>query len=737
MKLRKKRCFEVLSLALLACFSTSCDRGNNSGSLSTGNPSNSVVSTPSTAPSTTPSSKPSVSSPSVSDSTSTSQTPSYDLEKVYTVSEAVELAHRLGENTTMEFKVKGTIKSFVNYYYGQVMLTDGTSDISIYGIRGLNDKGEEIYFDALDYSPIVGDTVVLKGILHEFNGESEFKRCHLLSVEKTHTTPSVNEYTTMSIKDGRNANVSTKVKFTGVVAFITRTQSMNYNGFYLVDGTGSIFVYGGMSALQVKVGNQVTVIGEVEHYVYEKEAVYAAQLGYQGAIQITNTYVVENDKGEHEFDKTWIQESSVKDILDTDVKTKNITTDTFKVKTTIRKAPGNGFTNYYINDLDGKTGTYVYTSNNGKDFSYLDNYLDQILNVYVSPINCKSTVSGYVYRFIPLAIEKIENYTFDLTQAPKFALKYAAMGQFSNEYAGDPNLVLEKSYSNSLLKFENVSFSYSSDNTALAYFEKKDGNTIFHVNEVEEATANITVTATYGETTATDTIAVHYFDATKGAKNVKEAIDVAVDTKIKIRGVVSGKICNKVGFYVTDSTGSIACLVSKDDLATVFVGDEVVLEGTRTEAGKTDKNTGAKTITQIQMTSCDVIGIITRNNAYSTAAFEESTIHDLMEKENKEATAKIYTTSAYIEIDKSNPKYPQPYLFASKEDFDKGKDGKHFIGDCMRVYNNGEKDYGFLLPFVGKQVKVEMAIVNFNGTSYLANPISVDDGTTKAYSKIS
>ena len=154
MKLRKKRCLEVLSLALLACFSTGCDRGNNSGSLSTGNPSNSVVSTPSTAPSTTPSttpsSKPSVNSPSVSDSTSTSQTPSYDLEKVYTVSEAVDLAHRLGENTTMEFKVKGTIKSFVNYYYGQVILTDGTSDISIYGIRGLNDKGEEIYFDALD-----------------------------------------------------------------------------------------------------------------------------------------------------------------------------------------------------------------------------------------------------------------------------------------------------------------------------------------------------------------------------------------------------------------------------------------------------------------------------------------------------------------------------------------------------------------------------------------------------------
>lgn len=114
MKLRKKRCLEVLSLALLACFSTGCDRGNNSGSLSTGNPSNSVVSTPST----TPSSKPSVNSPSVSDSTSTSQTPSYDLEKVYTVSEAVDLAHRLGENTTMEFKVKGTIKSFVNYYYG-------------------------------------------------------------------------------------------------------------------------------------------------------------------------------------------------------------------------------------------------------------------------------------------------------------------------------------------------------------------------------------------------------------------------------------------------------------------------------------------------------------------------------------------------------------------------------------------------------------------------------------------
>ena len=310
------------------------------------------------------------------------------------------------------------------------------------------------------------------------------------------------------------------------------------------------------------------------------------------------------------------------------------------------------------------------------------------------------------------------------------------MEQFSNDYAGDPNLVLEKSYSNSLLKFENVSFTYSSDNEALAYFEEKDGNTIFHVNEVEQVSAKITVTATYGETTATDTITVHYFDATKGAKKVKEAIDATVDTTMRIRGVVSGKICNKVGFYVTDSTGSIACLVSKEDLETVSVGDEIVLEGTRTEAGKTDKKTGIKTITQIQMTSCNVIGVITQGNAYSTAAIESSTIHDLMEKKTKEDTAKLYTTSAYIVLDSSGYS-PQPYLFASKEDFDKGKEGKYYIGDCMRVYNNGEKDYAFLLPFVGKQVTVEMAIVNFNGNSYLANPISVDDGTTKVYSKIS
>lgn len=722
MKLTSKRRAGLISLVLVAMLTAGCSRTNDSASTSPSNNSQASTTQPSDKTSTTTTTTTGSTTP--SNSNTASSTNPDDSEKVYSVTEANDLAATLGEDNTVEYVVKGSIKSFANYYYGQITLTDGTNDISVYGLRGLDSEGNDIYFDKLEYVPIVGDTITIKGILHTYKGTPELKTCHIQNIEKTHTAPSQEGYQESTIAATRAAAVTTKVKLTGIVSYHTRTQKMNYNGFYLIDSTGSIFIYGGMTTVQTKIGNKVTVIGEVEHFVASNEQALAQQNGYEGSIQLSNTYLIDNDNQTHDFDKSWIQESTVKKIMETDVKEKNITTDVFKVKAIIKKKEGGSFVNYYVDDLDGYTGSYVYTSNSGSDFSYLDDYLDQVLNVYLSPINCKSTASGCVYRFIPVAVEKIDNYVYDLDEAPQFALDYVAMDQFNTDYAGDPDLEVKTTYSNDLLGIENLSISYASDNESLAYFKTEEGKTTFHVNKVENQTAKITVTASLNGKTATDSITVKYFNPLEGVKTVNEAITAAVDDTIKIRGVISGKVMNQAGFYVVDNTGSIACLVKDSTvLSELNIGDEIVISGTRSERGK-DGN-----MTQIILSSCEIIGTLSTKNNYSTASFETKTVADLAAMKSIEDTAKIYTVSAYLI--KTDGSYGQLYLFENEEEFNKGKDGKNYKGTCIRGYSSGTNQFAFVEPFLNTQATVEVAVVNFNGKAFLASVVSVSDGTTK------
>ena len=92
-------------------------------------------------------------------------------------------------------------------------------------------------------------------------------------------------------------------------------------------------------------------------------------------------------------------EYTIKEIMETPL-SENMTTNIFKVNALVKKVPGNGFVNYYFNDIDGVTGSYTYTACNGSDFAWLDEFDGKICTVYLSPMNAKSTTSGCIYRFM-------------------------------------------------------------------------------------------------------------------------------------------------------------------------------------------------------------------------------------------------------------------------------------------------------------------------------------------------
>jgi hypothetical protein len=308
-----------------------------------------------------------------------------------TIAKAIEIAEAVGEKGTDDkYLVTGKIKSVTNPQYGEMYITDGENELYIYGTYS---KDGVLRYSELTEKPVKGDTVTLLGSLKSFNGSAEMGSGWIQSFEKDDTPFDPSNYTVATVAQARAAEDEDLLMVSGVVANMTYANGMIPSGFYLVDNTGSIYVYDRDIAGQVKVGNTIKVAGEKDFWILETEVNNANKYGYKGCIQLTNPVLVENDNKVSDFNTTWVEESTVKEMLDTPL-TENITTNIYKVNALVKKVPGAGFVNYYFFDLDGETGTYAYTQCNGSDFEWLDEFDGKVCTVYLSIINAKATATG-------------------------------------------------------------------------------------------------------------------------------------------------------------------------------------------------------------------------------------------------------------------------------------------------------------------------------------------------------
>ena len=618
-----------------------------------------------------------------------------------TIARAIELANSAGESGTSEkYYVYGVIKEVKNGMYGEMTIADETGELYIYGVYS---KDETTRYDAMGDKPVKGDEVVLLGMLKTYKGTPEMDRGYLQEFKHAEVEVDENEYVPSTVKVARDAEVGKKFKLTGVVAQITYAFGMVPNGFYLVDNTGSIYIYGKDAALSVTEGNTVTVIGEKTYYVLDSEKGNAEKFGYKGACQLQNATVVENDKGATPYNKSWIEESTVKDIMETPV-TSNITTNIYKVVAQIKKVEGKGFVNYYFNDLDGVTGSYAYTSCSGDDFSWLDEFDGKLCTVYLSPINAKSTASGCIYRFVPIEVID-EGYTFNDADASKYAVVYHGIGQFLNKYEADPAIELLTSVTNNLIGIEDIPLSYSSSDTNVAYFEEINGKIVFHTKN--EGIATIKVSSSYagvnyslelevvvGETKDYETI------------TVKEAFDTADGENVTVKGIVAGSLVNQTGFYLVDETGVIAVTSSSDVVSLLSVGDEVVIRGTKGHKQKSGY-TGTS-IGQNNIYDAEVLINYYGNHEYSTASFKSGkTVEELYELDPTiDYSGDVYVVEAIVKIVETN--------FYTSIKITGVNDTSIELG----LYCANADQYSFLKQYAGEVVTLELAMCNWNSKSY-------------------
>ncbi len=631
---------------------------------------------------------------------------------VITVEQAIEIAKIAGETPTTErYYILATIATVTNGVFGEMYIEDATGSISVYGTY--SEDGSIGYKDMTD-KPTKGDLVLLSCTLQNFKGEAEVKNARLVKFEKVQLDESL--YTEMTLANARNAQKGDLVKVTGVVAQITYASGKVPNGVYLVDGTNSIYVFDSDLAGSVSVGNTVTILAEKDWWILDTEVSHADKFGYKGCNQLTNAWLFANDGGNSEPDYSWVTETTVKNIMDTPFTT-DITTTVYKVTALVKEAIGQGFINYYINDLDGVTGSYVYTQCDGGDLDWLKEFDGKFCTVYLSVINAKSTATGCVWRFKVLKVVD-EGFTFDKADAPQFAIDYEAADQFEPKYTTDPALELLTTVSSELLGFENVLLTYSSDNTDIVYFETVDGKVIMHCGTTY-GTANVTITATLDGVTATKTVAIENAEPPKfNFITVADAINAADDTIITVKGIVGPSLVNRNGFYLFGEDGSMIAIIvnSVDTLKELKVGNEIILQGRREQFVK-EENKGSR-FGQSSIVEAEVLMNYYGNHEYSTAKFiTDKTIAEVLAYPiTEDHTTEVYVFTGTLSFPTS---WGQPAITDAN-------------GNTITFYSSGSGQYSFLKDYEGQVVTLEIAPCNWNDKTHWTGcvlAIRLADGT--------
>ena len=272
------------------------------------------------------------------------------------------------------------------------------------------------------------------------------------------------------------------------------------------------------------------------------------------------------------------------------------------------------------------------------------------------------------------------------------------MDQFISEYASDPAIEVITSLTSELLNFGEVTLTYSSSDNAVVYFETVDGKTTMHC--AAPGTATVTVTATLGDVSATDTVEITVSaPPTFDADNVQAAIDAEVGETVTIQGIVGPSLVNQTGFYLIDETGVMAILTTSDVMATLELGNEIVLSGTKVHKTKG----GSDYFGQTHLGDITVLANYYGTHEYSTESFVSGlTVQDL---HDLDATVD-YSTTVFVVTGTVN--FPEGYGSVTVTSGDAS----------FSLYHGNAKQYAFLEQFSGQEITLEIAACNWNSKTY-------------------
>ncbi len=197
-----------------------------------------------------------------------------------TAGQAIEIGAAKEHNTYTEGKylIAGVITEVYNTQYGNMKITDEHGNVlTVYGSYSADGSTR---YDAMESKPVVGDYVVLLGILGQYSGTAQTKNAWILSWTSPTSIPDANELGTS------NPNYTAdKYLVTGEVTEVANTQ---YGNLYIKDADGNtLYVYG----LYDQLGNRYDAM-ETKPAVGDTITVLTTLGAYKGTPQAKNATLV-------------------------------------------------------------------------------------------------------------------------------------------------------------------------------------------------------------------------------------------------------------------------------------------------------------------------------------------------------------------------------------------------------------------------------------------------------------
>ncbi len=214
------------------------------------------------------------------------------------IADAIAKGEAQTSSTTEKYYLTGEITEVQNTQYGNVVISDGTNSILIYGLYSADGS---VRYDAMETKPVVGDTIKVVGVLGQYNGTAQMKNGWLVShtpgasggevggeeggaggeeggEEGGETTPSTPaEIVDAAYALGKNETMADQT-LTGVITKIDSawsTQFSNISVVIVIDGKEDkpILCYhlvGGTETAEaikdIKPGDTITVSGTIKNY---------------------------------------------------------------------------------------------------------------------------------------------------------------------------------------------------------------------------------------------------------------------------------------------------------------------------------------------------------------------------------------------------------------------------------------------------------------------------------------
>ncbi len=392
----------------------------------------------------------------------------------------------------------------------------------------------------------------------------------------TDTSTSTSTSTSEEKKDYQDIALAKKGKdneeytIQGVVAQFT----YNYDGkegAYIIDKTGSMFVYGPTLIKDAKIGDTIKAKGVIAHYMSEQESSIAATIGYDGLLQLKlDTFEIIYDSFS-KFPMDSVKEMRIKDVCETDFRENDLTTTVIKTKATIVEEVATGYTNYWFNDLSMADNVYCYSKMSGSDYSYLKEYDGKSYECIIAIHSLRP--KDEAWRIVPIQI--LDEVSITQDDEATFALDRLEK-QFLDVYKGSRKIEL-KLQDEKLL--DKASVSYECQAHAIT---KEGEKTYLNIDgtKLGEFTLNIKLVyngKTYIREVKINVLEKPNFDATP----IKDVLAMeANNQEVIVEGVYARFTANSQGLYLIDDTGIMTVNYVSIKLEDYQVGETMVFKGT-------------------------------------------------------------------------------------------------------------------------------------------------------------